>query len=127
MYDFSDLKLNDHIETCSNPKGYLLKKNIFLLLMTGLCSINNEPENSIILAYPDKAPGQVSLCFYKVSKDSSSKETTITIKAHNSVLSCIELDNRGLKLATASEKVCLPEKKNIHQFLGNCYQDFQCS
>jgi len=53
------------------------------------------------MACPDKTLGQVSLCFYK----ENSKENTIEIKAHNSALSCIELDNRGLKLATASEKV----------------------
>ena len=31
MYDFADLKLNDHIETCSNPKGYI--SNIYKKIM----------------------------------------------------------------------------------------------
>lgn len=67
----------------------------------GLCSVNNEPENSIVLACPDKISGNVSLYFYK----DISRENSVQIKAHNSPLISIELDNRGLKLATASEKV----------------------
>lgn len=102
MYDFSDLKLSDHIETCSNPKG---NNNYYLLFQIshnkGLCCINNEPENQMVLACPDKTMGNVSLFFYK----DETKENTIQIKAHNSPLTCMELDNRGLKLATASEKV----------------------
>lgn len=104
---------------------------IYFYYKIGLCSINNEPENNIILTYPDKVPGKVSLCFYKessskdnTSKENISKENTITINAHNSVLSCIELDNRGLKLATSSEKVYLSLQKTIHSFLGNCYKNF---
>lgn len=92
MYDFSDLKLNDHIETCSNPRG--------------LCSVNNEPESNIVLACPDKTLGQLAISFYKeISKESTSKDSTVIIKAHTSVVTCIELDNRGTKVATASEKV----------------------
>lgn len=68
-----------------------------------MCSINNEPENNIVLACPDKTLGQVSVYFYK----DNNRDNTIQIKAHNSTVSCIELDNRGLKLATASEKVYL--------------------
>ena len=120
MYDFSNLKLNDHIETCSNPKGdYCMGIKDFYFSKIGLCSINNEPENNIILAYP----GKVSLCFYKensskesTNKENISKENTITINAHNSVLSCIELDNRGLKLATSSEKVYLSQQNYSFSF-----------
>jgi len=76
------------------------------------------------LACPDKTPGQVSLYFYK---ESNTKENTIQIKAHNSVLSCMELDNRGLKLATASEKVrkkCIVQPF-INLLLGDSHSNFQ--
>ena len=44
VYNFSDLKLLDHIETCPNPLG--------------LCSMNTEGDHTII-ACPDKTAGSV--------------------------------------------------------------------
>jgi len=46
VYNFSDLKLLDHIETCPNPLG--------------LCSMNTEGENTI-LACPHKSAGKVTI------------------------------------------------------------------
>lgn len=49
VYNFSDLKLIDHIETCQNPKG--------------LCSLNNEGDYTII-ATPDRLVGHVFINNY---------------------------------------------------------------
>jgi len=49
VYNFSDLKLIDHIETVSNPKG--------------LCALNNDPDITI-LACPDKVVGYVAVFNY---------------------------------------------------------------
>jgi len=46
VYNFSNLKLMDHIETCPNPRG--------------LCSLNTEGDYTI-LACPDKNVGFVSV------------------------------------------------------------------
>ena len=46
VYNFSDLKLEDLIDTCPNPLG--------------LCSINNEGDGTI-LACPDKTVGYVNV------------------------------------------------------------------
>mmetsp|Transcript_108022 Transcript_108022/g.161615 ORF Transcript_108022/g.161615 Transcript_108022/m.161615 type:complete len:177 (+) Transcript_108022:197-727(+) len=82
VYNFSDLKLIDHIETCPNPRG--------------LCALNTEAENTV-LACPDKLLGHVIIHLYD-------KKKTTNIKAHQSSLNCLELNNKGTKLATASEK-----------------------
>lgn len=49
IYNFADLKLLDHMDTCLNPKG--------------LCSLNLDSENTI-LACPDKLLGQVTIHLY---------------------------------------------------------------
>lgn len=46
VYNFSDLKLLEHIETCPNPLG--------------LCSMNTEGDDTI-LACPDKDVGYVQV------------------------------------------------------------------
>lgn len=82
VYNFSDLKLLDHIETCPNPKG--------------LCSLNTDGDTTI-LACPDKQIGFAVVIF-------SDPQKTVNIKAHQSSLSCVELNPKGAKVATASEK-----------------------
>lgn len=49
VYNFSDLKLIDHIETCANPKG--------------LCALNDDPDITR-LACPDKTVGYVAVFNY---------------------------------------------------------------
>lgn len=49
VYNFSDLKLIDHIETCVNPKG--------------LCSLNDDPDVTR-LACPDRTIGYVAVFNY---------------------------------------------------------------
>lgn len=72
VYNFNDLKMIDHIETCSNPKGcfynfWTKKKKNYL----GLCSLNNDPDLTV-LACPDKQVGHVELRFYgKIINDVS--------------------------------------------------------
>lgn len=83
VYNFSDLKQIKFIETAQNSKG--------------LCSVNNE-NSPIIIACPHKTLGQVSI--HNLMDD----KKELTIRAHQSILSCIELNNKGDKLATASEK-----------------------
>lgn len=97
VYNFSDLKLDKHIETCLNPKGLLFEKYSIKKLYIGLCSLNNDVTNTI-LASPDKKTGHVLLHLYDLNKKT-------TIKAHQSTLSFIELSSKGNKLATSSEKV----------------------
>ena len=82
VYNFNDLKLVDHIETCSNPKG--------------LCSLNSDQDVHILVC-PDKQIGHVNIINYEQKKST-------TIKAHQSNLSMLELNMNGDKLATSSEK-----------------------
>lgn len=82
VYNFSDIKLLDHIETVKNPKG--------------LFSLSNDPQ-STVLACPAKDVGHVAIHCYDTKK-------TISFKAHQSQIGCMELDFQGKKLATASEK-----------------------
>ncbi len=82
VYNFSDLRLVDAIDTHTNPKG--------------LCSVS--ADNVPILACLDKnTKGSVKLINYDTNK--------ITIvNAHNSGISCMSLNFTGSLLATASDK-----------------------
>ena len=68
--------------------------NYFVL---GLSSFNNEFDNTI-LACPDKQAGHVIIRHYDKGK-------TTKVKAHQSSLSFLELNQIGNKLASTSEKV----------------------
>jgi WD40 repeat protein len=85
VYNFSDLKLIDAIETIENPKG--------------LCSISYAPEKTY-LACLEKGKGRIRINIY----DDVEMEETHSIEAHNSSVSCITLNFEGTLLATASDK-----------------------
>jgi WD40 repeat protein len=82
VYNFADLKLHDHIETISNPKG--------------LCALCPNSSNSV-LACPGLQKGHVRVELFDVKK-------TTLISAHEGALSCLSLNLDGTRLATASEK-----------------------
>lgn len=82
LYNFADLKLLEHIDTCPNPLG--------------LCSMNTDGDYTV-LACPDKQAGHVNIHHWD-------KKTITSVKAHQSQLNCIQLNAKGTKLATASEK-----------------------
>ncbi|RLN25980.1 hypothetical protein BBO99_00004806 [Phytophthora kernoviae] len=82
VYNFSDLKLVDHIETIANPKG--------------LCALCPNPSNTV-LACPGVSRGTVRIELYDLRK-------TTLITAHEAELSQICLNLDGTRLATASDK-----------------------
>ncbi|CAI5747475.1 unnamed protein product [Peronospora destructor] len=82
VYNFSDLKLVDHIETLANPKG--------------LCALCPNLSNTV-LACPGVTRGTVRIELYDLRK-------TTLITAHEAELSQICLNVDGTRLATASDK-----------------------
>ena len=80
VYQFSDLKLLDAIETCHNPQG--------------LCDITSK--GAIIVACPDKKKGSVRIVNY-------SSNTSIERAIHESTLSGIALTQDGKFCAASSE------------------------
>ncbi|KAF1330272.1 hypothetical protein FI667_g5249, partial [Globisporangium splendens] len=82
VYNFSDLKLVDHIETIANPKG--------------LCALCPSTSNTV-LACPGVSRGTVRIELYDLRK-------TTLITAHEAELSQICLNLEGTRLATASDK-----------------------
>jgi WD40 repeat protein len=82
VYNIADLKLVDHIETTSNPKG-----------MCCLCPYNS----NTVLVCPGLQRGHVRVELYDHKK-------TSLIPAHETNLACIALNFEGTRLATASEK-----------------------
>ena len=85
LYNFSDLKLIDSIETIENPKG--------------LCSVSYSLERTY-LSCLGKGKGWVRVNIY----DDSELEESHSIEAHNSSVSCMTLNFDGTLLATASDK-----------------------
>jgi WD40 repeat protein len=82
VYNFSDLRLIDAIDTCYNPKGIVALS----------------PDQSIsVLATPDKQKGHVKLTIYE-------KNHSFVIPTHQSSLSAMALNFQGNLLATASDK-----------------------
>lgn len=82
VYNFADLKLIDHIETCNNPKG--------------LCALSPST-TSTVLAFPALLRGHVRVELYGIRKSTF-------IQAHESDLACLALNVTGSRLATASDK-----------------------
>ena len=82
VYNLSDLKFLEYIDTSPNPLG--------------LCSINTIGDHTTIAA-PDKELGQIVINF---STDKKKK----TIRAHQSALNCLQLNADGTLVATASQK-----------------------
>lgn len=81
VYNFADLKLVDHIETTSNPKG--------------LCALCPYSSNTVLVC-PGLQKGHVRVELYDLKK-------TQLIPAHETNLACFALNFDGTRLATASE------------------------
>uniref|UniRef100_A0A7N0UGX8 Autophagy-related protein 18a n=1 Tax=Kalanchoe fedtschenkoi TaxID=63787 RepID=A0A7N0UGX8_KALFE len=82
VYNFSDLKLLNQIETIANPKG--------------LCAVS-QTAGSLILVCPGLQKGQIRIEHY------ASKRTKF-IMAHDSRIACFALSADGQLIATASTK-----------------------
>lgn len=81
VYNFADLKLVDHIETTSNPKG--------------LCALCPYSSNTVLVC-PGLQKGHVRVELYDLKK-------TQLIPAHETNLACFALNFDGTRLATSSE------------------------
>ena len=82
VYNFSDLRLIDQIETSSNTKG-----------LCALCPYSN----NTVLVCPGLETGYVRVELYDIKR-------TKLIQAHETALACFALNFDGTRLATASEK-----------------------
>eukprot|EP01083_Nonionella_stella_P042494 114755_1 len=82
VYDFSHLKLLDHIETIQNIKG--------------LCALCPDPQNTVLVS-PGLQKGYLRVELYDIKRMS-------LIQAHEGSLGCFTLSFDGKLLATASEK-----------------------
>jgi WD40 repeat protein len=82
VYDFSHLKLLDHIETTSNIRG--------------LCSLCPDPDNTVLVC-PGLQKGYLRVELYDIKRMN-------LIQAHDSTLGCFALSLDGKLLATASER-----------------------
>lgn len=80
VYEFSNLKIRDAIETYDNPDG--------------ICCLSAKKDSNV-LACPDKEKGRIRVSFY----DNSS-----TIEAHDGSIACLALSFDGSIIASASEK-----------------------
>ena len=81
VYQISDLKLLDAVDTFSNPQG--------------LCALS--PKDATILVCPDKKKGHIRISNYD-------NNSNIEAKAHESALSAIAISQDGKLCATASDK-----------------------
>jgi WD40 repeat protein len=81
VYQISDLKLVDAIDTCSNPQG--------------LCVLS--PKDATVLVCPNKTKGNVIIKNYDTN-------SMLEKKAHENPLSALAISQDGKMCATASEK-----------------------
>lgn len=102
VYNFADLKLVDHIETTSNPRGedacvfmVSLRRHTYRV-SPGLCALCSYHNNNVLVC-PGLNRGHVRVELYNLKK-------TTLITAHKTSLSCLALNMDGTRLATASEK-----------------------
>jgi WD repeat-containing protein 45 len=82
VYNFADLSRLNAIETADNPAG--------------LCALSTDPGHRV-LACPAMQRGKVRVELYDTRQ-------TIFISAHESDIACLQLNNTGSRLATASSK-----------------------
>ena len=113
VYNFADLKLVDHIETISNPKGKALPVQLNAVLLsalpcppTGLCALCPNSSNTV-LACPGVSRGTVRVELYDIRK-------TTLVPAHEADLAQICLNLDGTRLATASDKGTLIRVFDTH-------------
>lgn len=81
IYNLSDLKLLDAVDTYDNPQG--------------LCAISSKDD--VILVVPDKQKGHIHIIDYN-------NNINLTQKAHESYISALGLNQDGKVCATASDK-----------------------
>lgn len=81
VYQFSDLKLLDALDTCANPRG--------------LVAVS--PKEANIIVCPDKKKGHVKCVNYDTN-------TNFERRAHESGLAALSITHDGKIIATASEK-----------------------
>uniref|UniRef100_A0A7S2JL68 WD repeat domain phosphoinositide-interacting protein 3 n=1 Tax=Haptolina brevifila TaxID=156173 RepID=A0A7S2JL68_9EUKA len=81
-YDFGNLNERGRMETVSNPKG--------------LCALAAD-SSKFVLACPGLQKGQVRIEYPDINRNTR-------IPAHESTLACLNLNNDGTRLATASER-----------------------
>lgn len=81
VYQISDLKLLDAIDTFSNPQG--------------LCALS--PKDATILVCPDKKKGHIRISNYDTNTNSE-------VKAHESAISALAISQDAKLCATASDK-----------------------
>ena len=139
VYNFADLKLVDHIETISNPKGKALPVQLNAVLLsalpcppTGLCALCPNSSNTV-LACPGVSRGTVRvevlqfiITLYACTPLSlpmhhrqlyDIRKTTL-VPAHEADLAQICLNLDGTRLATASDKVLCCLLRNPTQANG---------
>jgi WD repeat-containing protein 45 len=80
VYEFSNLKIRDAIETYKNPDG--------------ICCLSSKKDTNI-LACPDKTLGAIRVTYY---------DNTSTIQAHEGAIACLAMTTDGQTLASASAK-----------------------
>lgn len=80
VYEFSNLKIRDAIETYQNPDG--------------LCCLSSKKDTNV-LACPDKTQGAIRVTYY---------DNTTTIQAHDGPIACLAMTSDGQTIATASQK-----------------------
>eukprot|EP00343_Euplotes_focardii_P003166 CAMPEP_0205810838 /NCGR_PEP_ID=MMETSP0205-20121125/14994_1 /ASSEMBLY_ACC=CAM_ASM_000278 /TAXON_ID=36767 /ORGANISM="Euplotes focardii, Strain TN1" /LENGTH=190 /DNA_ID=CAMNT_0053089321 /DNA_START=224 /DNA_END=796 /DNA_ORIENTATION=+ len=80
VYEFSNLKIRDAIETFKNTEG--------------LCCLSSAKDTNVLIC-PDKTQGAIRV---------ASQDSTTTIQAHDGALACLGLTIDGKKVASASEK-----------------------
>ncbi|RHY46660.1 hypothetical protein DYB30_003174 [Aphanomyces astaci] len=102
VYNFADLKLMDHIETITNPKG--------------LCALCPSSTNTV-LACPGVSRGTVRIELYDQRK-------TTLITAHEAELSQMALNLEGTRLATSSDKGTLIRVFDTQS--GQLLQELRC-
>jgi len=81
IYQLSDLKLLDTIDTCDNPQG--------------LCALS--PRDEVILVVPSNKKGYIQIMNYDTNLN-------VTKQAHESSISALAISQDGKMCATASDK-----------------------
>jgi WD40 repeat protein len=87
VYNFTDLKEIQVIETCSNLRGII--------------AVNYDGDKAV-LVLPDKIIGKALMVTY--SPNNPNREEPRTIDAHQSAISYLAVNPKGTLLATSSEK-----------------------
>jgi hypothetical protein len=91
VFDFVTFQNSDTIDTAENEKG--------------IVAISNDPKLTV-LAYPNKQKGYISVKTYGIGDiNLGNVVQTSQIKAHESAIACLAINNDGTLIASASDKV----------------------